>query len=322
MCKIIVTGCAGFIGSHLTEKLLEKGHEVSGIDNFDPFYDINIKRSNLQSFINHEAFTFFENDLTHENSTSEIFSKGADIVVHLAGKAGVRPSIENPQAYIDHNITATRVVLSAMHKNNIKKMAFASSSSVYGNNPETPWHEELNVDNPISPYAFSKKSCELLNHTWHHLYGTDVINMRFFTVYGPRQRPDLAIHKFTRMLYNQEPLTLFGDGSTARDYTYISDTINGILKVINFLRDHNNVHDTINLGNNHPISLIELVEKISQVTGITPKIERLPMQPGDVNITYASIDKAYKMLKYKPVISLKTGLSNFNEWFQKNRSLI
>ncbi|MGM0376008.1 MAG: GDP-mannose 4,6-dehydratase, partial [Bacteroidota bacterium] len=218
--------------------------------------------------------------------------------------------------YIDNNITATRVVLNAMQQNNIRKIAFASSSSVYGNNPETPWHEELNVDNPISPYAFSKKGCELLNHTWHHLYHIDVINMRFFTVYGPRQRPDLAIHKFTRMLYDRIPLTLFGDGSTARDYTYIDDTVSGILKVIHYLRGHNNVFETINLGNNHPISLNELVDKLSQITDTSPEVERLPMQPGDVNITYANIDKATRMFGYKPVVSLESGLHKFDEWFR------
>ena len=316
MCKIIVTGCAGFIGSHLTEALLEEGHEVYGIDNFDPFYELSIKKANLNHFLKHRSFTFYETDLTDERSTSDIFSRGADIVVHLAGKAGVRPSIEYPQGYIDHNITATRVVLTAMQQNNIRKIAFASSSSVYGNNPETPWHEDLNVDNPISPYAFSKKGCELLNQTWHHLYNIDVVNMRFFTVYGPRQRPDLAIHKFTRMLHNGTPLTLFGDGSTSRDYTYVNDTIKGILKVIYYLRDHNNVFETVNLGNNHPISLNELVDRLSQITGTTPDIERLPMQPGDVNITYANIDKATRMFGYKPVVSLESGLRKFDEWFR------
>jgi len=316
MCKIIVTGCAGFIGSHLTEALLEEGHEVYGIDNFDPFYELSIKKANLNHFLQHRSFTFYETDLTDEKSTSDIFSRGADIVVHLAGKAGVRPSIEDPQGYIDHNITATRVVLTAMQQNNIRKIAFASSSSVYGNNPETPWHEDLNVDNPISPYAFSKKGCELLNHTWHHLYNIDVVNMRFFTVYGPRQRPDLAIHKFTRMLYDGTPLTLFGDGSTSRDYTYVDDTIKGILKVIYYLRDRNNVFETVNLGNNHPISLNELVDRLSQITGTTPDIERLPMQPGDVNITYANIDKATRMFGYKPVVSLESGLRKFDEWFR------
>ncbi|WP_291860921.1 GDP-mannose 4,6-dehydratase [Marinilabilia sp.] len=319
MYKIIVTGCAGFIGSHLTEELLKKGHQVTGIDNFDPFYDPEIKRSNLSGFINHPSFSFFETDLTDEEATDKIFSKGADIVIHLAGKAGVRPSIQDPQSYIENNITTTRVILSAMEKYHIKKMAFASSSSVYGNNSQTPWHEKLNVDNPISPYAFSKKSCELLNHTWHHLYNLDVINMRFFTVYGPRQRPDLAIHKFTKMMFEGTPLTLFGDGSTSRDYTFISDTVSGICSAADYLMTNNNVFETINLGNNHPISLNNLVEKITEATGTQPKIERFPMQPGDVDITYADISKAQKLLGYQPQVKLEDGLKAFVDWYKIDR---
>jgi nucleoside-diphosphate-sugar epimerase len=319
MVKIIVTGCAGFIGSHLTEDLLQKGNQVTGIDNFDPFYDPEIKRSNLSGFINHPSFSFFETDLTDEEATDQIFSKGADIVIHLAGKAGVRPSIQDPQSYIENNITTTRVILSAMEKYHIKKLAFASSSSVYGNNTQTPWHEKLNVDNPISPYAFSKKSCELLNHTWHHLYNLDVINMRFFTVYGPRQRPDLAIHKFTKMMFEGTPLTLFGDGSTSRDYTFINDTVSGIYSASDYLMTHNNVFETINLGNNHPISLNNLVEKIADATGTQPKIERLPMQPGDVDITYADISKAQKLLGYQPQVKLEDGLKAFVDWYKINR---
>jgi len=292
MYKIIVTGCAGFIGSHLSEELLKKGHQVTGIDNFDPFYSRKIKQANMAGFINHQSFSFFDNDLTNEETTDKIFSSGADIVIHLAGKAGVRPSIQAPQSYIDHNITATRVILAAMEKYNIKKMAFASSSSVYGNNPQTPWGENLNVDNPISPYAVSKKACELLNHTWYHLYNTDIINMRFFTVYGPRQRPDLAIHKFIKMMFKGTPITLFGDGSTSRDYTFISDTIAGICRATDYLMSHEGVFETINLGNNHPISLSDLVQKIAKATKTQPNIERLPMQPGDVNVTYANIGKA------------------------------
>ncbi|PRY99833.1 GDP-mannose 4,6-dehydratase [Marinilabilia salmonicolor] len=316
MYKIIVTGCAGFIGSHLTEALLSKGHIVTGIDNFDPFYDPQIKKSNISGFISHPSFTFFENDLTNEETTNNIFSKGADIVVHLAGKAGVRPSIQDPQSYIENNITSTRVVLSAMEKYQIKKLAFASSSSVYGNNPKTPWHEKLNVDNPISPYAFSKKACELLNHTWHHLYGTDIINMRFFTVYGPRQRPDLAIHKFTRMMLEGTPLTLFGDGSTSRDYTFISDTVAGICGAVDCLMANNKVFETVNLGNNHPVSLKNLVTKISEATATEPTIKRLPMQPGDVDVTFADISKAQKLLGYHPRVKLEDGLKAFVEWFK------
>jgi UDP-glucuronate 4-epimerase len=317
MYKIIVTGCAGFIGSHLSEELLKKGHQVTGIDNFDPFYPRDIKQANMAGFINHKAFSFFENDLTNEETTDKIFSSGADIVIHLAGKAGVRPSIQAPQSYIDHNITATRVVLSAMAKYNIKKLAFASSSSVYGNNSQTPWHEDLNVDNPISPYAFSKKACELLNHTWHHLYNTDIINMRFFTVYGPRQRPDLAIHKFIKMMFEGTPLTLFGDGSTSRDYTFISDTVSGICKAADYLMSHTRVFETVNLGNNHPISLSGLVQKIAEATKTQPKIERLPMQPGDVDVTYANIDKAERLLGYNPKVKLEDGLRSFVKWYKE-----
>lgn len=316
MYKIIVTGCAGFIGSHLSEELLNQGHLVTGIDNFDPFYPREVKQANMAGFINHKSFSFFDNDLTNEETTDKIFSSGADIVIHLAGKAGVRPSIQAPQSYIDHNITATRVVLSAMEKYNIKKLAFASSSSVYGNNPQTPWNEDLNVDNPISPYAFSKKACELLNHTWHHLYNTDIINMRFFTVYGPRQRPDLAIHKFIKMMFEGTPLTLFGDGSTSRDYTFISDTVAGICQATDYLMSHTGVFETVNLGNNHPISLSDLVRKIAEATKTQPKVERLPMQPGDVNVTYANIGKAEKLLGYKPGVKLEEGLRRFVEWYK------
>ncbi len=316
MYKIIVTGCAGFIGSHLSEELLKKGHQVVGIDNFDPYYPRETKQANMAGFFDHKSFYFFENDLTNEETTEKIFASGADIVIHLAGKAGVRPSIQAPQSYIDHNITATRVVLSAMEKYNIKKLAFASSSSVYGNNPQTPWSEKLNVDNPISPYAFSKKACELLNHTWHHLYNVDIINMRFFTVYGPRQRPDLAIHKFIKMMFEGTPLTLFGDGSTSRDYTFISDTVFGICQAADYLMSHSGVFETVNLGNNHPISLNGLVQKIAEATKTQPKIERLPMQPGDVDITYANIEKAEELLGYKPKVKLEEGLKSFVEWYR------
>ncbi len=317
MLKVIVTGSAGFIGSHLTQVLLEEGHTVTGIDNFDPFYHRSIKEANMASFINHPEFSFHEADLTNESDVNHLFTKDIDVVVHLAGKAGVRPSIKDPQSYIDHNITATRVVLSAMQQNGIKKLAFASSSSVYGNNPHTPWHEELDVNNPISPYAFSKKACELLNHAWHHLYGLDIVNMRFFTVYGPRQRPDLAIHKFIHMIYNGIPLPLFGDGSTSRDYTYVTDTVSGIKGVMNYLMKNTGIFETVNLGNNRPVSLKDLVRTIAEATGIEPAINRLPMQPGDVNTTFASIEKANKLFGYQPKVTLEEGLEKFVMWYKK-----
>ncbi len=316
MLNIIVTGSAGFIGSHLTEALLAEGHTVTGIDNFDPFYPRKIKEANMATFIHHPRFTFHEADLTREAIVTPLFTGDTDIVIHLAGKAGVRPSIDDPQGYIDHNITATRVVLGAIQKQGIKKLAFASSSSVYGNNPDTPWHEHLDVNNPISPYAFSKKSCELLNHTWHHLYGIDIVNMRFFTVFGPRQRPDLAIHKFTHMIYQGKPLPLFGDGSTSRDYTYVDDTVRGIKGVMNYLLNQTQVFETVNLGNNQPVSLKHLVEAIASATGKTPTIKALPMQPGDVNTTYANIEKARRLFGYQPQTTLEEGLKKFVAWYK------
>lgn len=322
MSKILVTGCAGFIGSHLTQTLLSKNFEVVGVDNFDPYYKKEIKENNLSEFIHHPNFTFHELNLCHESKVKEKLSSPFDCIVHLAAKAGVRPSIENPQSYIDHNISATRNLLDLMKDSSIKKMVFASSSSVYGNLPNTPWNEELDVSQPISPYAFSKKSCELLNHTYHHLYNLDFINVRFFTVFGPRQRPDLAINKFTRLLFDEKPIPMFGDGSTARDYTFIHDIVSGIIKSIEYLLAKDGIFENMNLGNNSPIKLIDLIHTIAEVTNKKLVINQLPMQPGDVNITYADISKAQKMLDYQPKTSLKEGLEAFVSWYLKNKDLI
>jgi len=319
---ILVTGCAGFIGSHLTQTLLSKNFEVVGVDNFDPFYKKEIKENNLSEFIHHPNFTFYELNLCNELEVKHKLSSSFDCIVHLAAKAGVRPSIENPQSYIDHNISATRNLLDLMKDSNIKKMVFASSSSVYGNLPNTPWNEKLDVSQPISPYAFSKKSCELLNHTYHHLYNLDFINVRFFTVFGPRQRPDLAINKFTRLLFDEKPIPMFGDGSTARDYTFINDIVSGIIKSIDFLAANDGVFENMNLGNNSPVKLIDLINTIAEVTNKKLVINQQPMQPGDVNITFADISKAQKMLDYQPKTSIKEGLKAFVNWYLKNKELI
>jgi nucleoside-diphosphate-sugar epimerase len=315
---ILVTGAAGFIGSHLCESLLEQGHTVLGIDNFDPFYDRKIKEKNLEKFRNHERFGFFELDLTDLDSIRRL--PPFDMVVHLAGKAGVRPSIEAPQSYIDANITATHNVLQLCLEKGCKKMAFASSSSIYGNSKHIPFIEEGVEYEPISPYAFTKRSCELINHTFHHLYDMDVLNLRFFTVYGPRQRPDLAIRKFTRLLSEGKPIPMFGDGSTARDYTYIDDTISGVNGALEYLRNHEDVFETINLGNNHPVKLSELIQKIGEALGVEPVIDQQPMQPGDVDITYASIEKAQRLLSYDPKTKIEDGLQKFVSWFREERS--
>lgn len=316
MQNIVVTGCAGFIGSHLCEELLKLKYYIIGIDNFDPFYPKEIKESNLHQLRKNSNFTFIEADLTDmKNCLNHI--NYAEAVIHLAGKAGVRPSIEHPDLYIDNNITATKNILEAMRRNSISKMLFASSSSIYGNNPKTPWNESLNVDNPISPYAFSKKSCELLNHTYHHLYNLDILNLRFFTVFGPRQRPDLAIHKFVKLIENNEEITMYGDGNTSRDYTYVKDTCNGIINALEYITNNENVFDTVNLGHHHPVKLKDLINMIGDATGVTPKIKQLPMQAGDVDITYADISKAQNLLGYCPKTEMKDGLREFVKWYRQ-----
>lgn len=315
MTRTIVSGCAGFIGSHLTEKLLALGHQVTGIDNFDPFYDVSVKQQNLSHFRQHPNFRFLELDLANRELLFQKAPAEADIIVHLAGKAGVRPSIDDPMSYITANVVATQNILDYMKIRGVRKMAFASSSSVYGNCKETPFHENMDVSNPISPYAATKKTCELLNHTYHHLHGLDIINMRFFTVFGPRQRPDLAIHKFTRLIREGKAISMFGDGSTARDYTYIEDTLSGIVGAIDYLLKNENVFETVNLGNNHPVKLSDMIAAIYQATGETPNIQQLPMQPGDVDITFANICKAKKLFAYQPAFDFYEGVKRFVEWY-------
>ncbi len=318
MSTIIVTGCAGFIGSHLSEQLLSEGNTVIGIDNFDPFYDKKVKERNLSAFINHPNFRFEELELADFDAlTNSLKDDQIDVIVHLAGKAGVRPSIEDPQGYIRANIVATQNLLDLMNDKGIKKMAFASSSSVYGNTKETPFNEEQDVSNPISPYAFSKKACELINYTYHHLHKLDIINLRFFTVFGPRQRPDLAIHKFTRLILNSEEIPMFGDGSTSRDYTYYEDTVTGIKGAISYLQNNESVYETINLGNNQPVTLKDMIASIEKATGKKANIKQLPMQPGDVDITFANIEKAKSLLGYNPKYSFEKGVENFVKWYIK-----
>lgn len=317
MSTYLVTGCAGFIGSHLTEKLLGSGHTVYGVDNFDPFYPRNIKERNIAAIRNHPQFQFFEISLSDYQMVRRVPLDEVDVVIHLAGKAGVRPSIQDPNGYIDANIVATQNILNRMRDAGKKKLVFASSSSVYGNMPETPYREDMDVSNPISPYAFTKKACELINYTFHHLYGMDILNLRFFTVYGPRQRPDLAIHKFIHLMKSGRPIPVFGDGSTSRDYTFVADTVDGIVRAIGYVEANSGVYDIINLGNNTPVSLNDLIGTIAKVSGITPVIDRKPMQPGDVNITFADISRAQNLLGYQPKTKLEDGIRSFMVWFDQ-----
>ncbi len=320
MSTILVTGCAGFIGSHLSEKLLGRGHSVIGIDNFDPFYARSVKEDNMKSFRDCPAFEFLEIDLADLSALKKnLESKKIEAIVHLAGKAGVRPSIDAPLDYTRANIVATQNILEIMKDKGIKKLAFASSSSVYGNSKKIPFHESQDVSLPISPYAYTKKACELINYTYHTLYGLDIINMRFFTVFGPRQRPDLAIHKFTGLILKGAEIPMFGDGSTSRDYTYYEDTVDGICRALDYLFTHDAVYEIINLGNNQPVKLRDMISAIEKATGVKAKIKQLPMQPGDVDITYADIEKAKSLLGYHPRYSFEEGVRNFVEWFRNRK---
>ena len=313
MGTILVTGCAGFIGSHVCTLLLNNGFKVIGVDNFDPFYNRSVKEINLAKFKTHPSFVFYEIDITE--GLDAVTEKDITAVIHLAAKAGVRPSIEDPAGYIKVNITGTQKVHDFMQAQGIKKLVFASSSSVYGNNKKMPFSEDDNVDNPISPYAYTKKAGELMNYTLHHLYNIDVINLRFFTVYGPGQRPDLAIHKFVKKIANNQPLVLFGDGQTARDYTYVDDTVAGIYSALQYCLNNTGLYTTINLGNNKPVKLNELVDIIYDEMGKEKNVLYQAMQAGDVDITFADITKADKLLNYKPATGMALGIKKFIAWY-------
>ncbi len=313
MVTILVTGCAGFIGSRFCTLLLNKGYRVIGIDNFDPFYHRSVKEANLSPFLKHPQFSFYQLDITQ--GLAAVKEDNITAVVHMAAKAGVRPSIDDPAGYIHVNINGTQKLHEFMQARQIKKLIFASSSSVYGNNKKMPFSEDDNVDNPISPYAFTKKAGELMNYSFHHLNKADIINLRFFTVYGPGQRPDLAIHKFVKQVTNNEPLVLFGNGQTARDYTYIDDTVSGVYSALEYCLQNTGVYEIVNLGNNNPVKLQQLVDVIYSAMGKEKNLVYEAMQPGDVDITFADIRKADRLFGYKPSTALPEGIGKFIEWF-------
>ena len=309
---ILITGGAGFIGSHLAEKLIQEKHQVTIIDNFDPFYDPIIKRKNIESLIGNPNFNLLEVNICNNEKLNQLFPKDIDAIVHLAAKAGVRPSISDPISYQETNVVGTQNLLELSRKNNTKSFIFASSSSVYGVNKKVPWKESDRVLEPISPYASTKVSSELLGHVYSHLYGIRFLALRFFTVYGPRQRPDLAIHKFFRMILNNEPLTMYGDGSTYRDYTYVDDIVDGICQAIKYEESN---YEVINIGNSDTISLADLIYEIELVVDRKANKEVMPEQPGDVPKTYADITKAKELLGYNPSTDIKQGLQKFYEWY-------
>ncbi|MGO4108478.1 GDP-mannose 4,6-dehydratase [Paenibacillus sp. YAF4_2] len=337
-----VTGGAGFIGSHLCEQLLSQGHRVINIDNFNDVYDYKTKIRNilsstgsnfpysysgdkakdlakLQAMVESDHYRLVITDIRHMDELDMVFeSEKIDAVIHLAAMAGVRPSIDDPLLYEEVNVKGTLQVMEAMRKHGVRKWLCASSSSVYGNNKKVPFSEEDVVDYSISPYAATKKSCEVLGHTYYHLHHIDTIMLRFFTVYGERQRPDLAIHKFAKMLDRGEELTMYGDGSSRRDYTYVGDIIAGILGALSYVEQSTNVYEVVNLGTNRTITLRDLITSLEQEFGKKALIRILPNQPGDVEQTYADVSKANQLFNYQPRTDFAQGLHKFVRWYRGN----
>jgi UDP-glucuronate 4-epimerase len=313
--NFLVTGGAGFIGSHVCERLLQAGHAVWALDDLNPFYSPAIKQRNLEEIKSlGRPFTFIHGDLTDIAIVRDLFQKVRfDQVIHLAARAGVRPSLAEPELYQQVNVVGTANVIETARRNGVKKILIASSSSVYGVNQKTPFAETDAVFSIISPYAASKLACEALGHVYHHVYGMDVTALRFFTAYGPRQRPDLAIHKFAALITAGKPIPVFGDGSTARDYTYISDIVDGVMACV----DKTFGFEIFNLGESQTVTLNRLIELIEQSLGKKAVIERHPSQPGDVPLTYADITKSRKQLGYSPKIKIDQGIPLFVEWFRQ-----
>jgi UDP-glucuronate 4-epimerase len=317
--RILVTGAAGFIGSHVVERLLDRGTEVVGLDNFDPFYSPDQKRRNIAAASAHPRFRLVEADCADLADVEQALQgQHFDALVHLAAKAGVRPSIQDPLGYTRANITATQALLEWARQREITRFIFGSSSSVYGNNTKVPFAEEDPVDRPISPYAATKRAGELICQTHHHLYGTSIVALRFFTVYGPRQRPDLAIRKFATLMLAGEPIPMFGDGSTERDYTWIDDIVQGVIAATDRTRIVGGQFEIVNLGESQTTSLSRLIELISDALGVEPRIEPQPMQPGDVLRTFADVSKARRLLDYRPTTPVEEGIPRFVEWLRSH----
>lgn len=322
MQTYLITGGAGFIGSHLADKLLKEGNKVIVVDNFCDFYNPKIKEDNVKHNLNNANYTLKRIDIRNREELAKAFDEvNVDVVIHLAAMAGVRPSIDNPIYYQEVNCVGTQNILEEMKAHNVKKLVMASSSSVYGNCKEVPFKEDMVVDFAISPYAATKKANEVMTHVYHKLFDFNVIMLRFFTVFGPRQRPDLAINKFTRLMLNNEPIPMFGDGTTSRDYTYVEDIVGGIEKSIEYVNNNKDVYEILNLGNSSPVSLKEMIDTIAEVLNKTPNIEELPMQPGDVERTFADISKANRLIGYEPKTSFKQGIENFVKWYIINKDL-
>lgn len=313
---ILLTGAAGFIGSHLAERLVDEGHRIVGLDDFNDFYDPMVKRNNLRDLLSRKGFRLVEGNILDYPLLEQLFAgEPFDAVIHLAARAGVRPSIREPLSYQEVNCRGTNNLLEMAKRYGVQRFLFASSSSVYGANKKVPFAEDDPVDHPVSPYAATKKAGELLCYTYHHLFGISVSCLRFFTVYGPRQRPDMAIHKFTRLIDAGDKVPIFGDGSSRRDYTFITDIIDGVVAAL----DRCQGYAIYNLGESRTVELSYLVSLISGCLGKEAKVERLPEQPGDVPITYADISRAREELGYAPKVPIEEGIERFVAWYRAQR---
>jgi UDP-glucuronate 4-epimerase len=309
----LVTGAAGFIGSHVCEALVARGHEVVGVDNFDPFYPRAVKERNLEPLRAHRAFRLIEADVAREAVPLD----GVGAVLHLAAKAGVRPSLDDPAAYAEANVTGTARVLDAARRAAIGRVVFGSSSSVYGDATPAPFAEDAPAVEPISPYAATKRAAELLAHAFAHLYPMRIVCLRFFTVYGPRQRPDLAIHRFTDRIARGQAIRMHGDGSSERDYTYISDAVDGVLAALARTAERGAAFEVLNIGGGSRVRLDRLIALIAAALGREPRIERHPDQPGDVRLTAADLRRAEGALGYRPRVGIEEGIRNFVRWYEE-----
>lgn len=319
MKNILVTGGAGFIGSHLVDRLLaEENWRVTVVDDFNDFYEPSIKRANVARHRRHPNYRLSESDIRQKPGLERVFeNSNFDCIVHLAARAGVRPSLEQPLLYSQTNIEGTLNLLELAKQHNVKQFVFGSSSSVYGINAKVPFSEDDPIRQPISPYAATKAAGELLCHTYTHLYGIRCVCLRFFTVYGPRQRPDLAIHKFARLISEGKPIPVFGDGTTRRDYTYIDDIIAGVRAAVDYQQSN---YEVVNLGESRTVELRELISLLEKELDLPAKIDRLPLQPGDVPQTFADISKARRLLGYDPQTQIERGIERFVEWFRNTSS--
>jgi UDP-glucuronate 4-epimerase len=311
--RALVTGGAGFIGSHLVDRLLAENWQVTVVDSFDHFYDPEIKRQNVEPHMEDSSFELVEVDIRDSEAMRTHLAGNYDVIVHLAARAGVRPSIQDPITYQEVNVRGTQNLLELAKERGVQQFVFASSSSVYGVNPNIPWREDDHVLLPISPYAATKVAGELLGHVYSYLYDIRFIALRFFTVYGPRQRPDLAIYKFARLMLQGKPVPIYGDGSTRRDYTYVSDVIEGVRKAIDYTATP---FEIINLGNNQTIGLLEMVSALEKELGVRATIEHLAPQPGDVPYTWADVEKSRRLLDWHPSTSFLEGLERFGKWLK------